>query len=137
MATPSWVEVPRPSSSIITRERGVASCSAIAASCSSTMNVLEPLKILSLAPILAADMEGGREQDVTLTVRSCSAATESFLFSYAFHAEMLEDHLQLRPPKVSSDCFSLLFRFLLLSLSIFVSSLSLSFSPTHFGTHRV
>ena len=52
MATPSCVDVPRPSSSIITSDRDVAHDRAVAASCSSTMKVLEPRKMLSLAPML-------------------------------------------------------------------------------------
>ena len=59
MATPSCVDVPRPSSSIMTSERGVADTSAVAASCSSTINVLDPRKMLSLAPMLRGRDAGG------------------------------------------------------------------------------
>lgn len=52
MAIPSWVLVPRPSSSRMTNERSVAREMISEASLSSSMNVLRLWKMLSEAPIL-------------------------------------------------------------------------------------
>ncbi len=62
MATPSCVLVPRPNSSMMTRDRGVARRRISEASCSSTMNVLACLQRLSDAPILLHDKRQTRTE---------------------------------------------------------------------------